>query len=107
MILLDVPCSVDGNLQDNGQPFSFDTMRFRHSAYARSRDSGLSWGDPEVPGDISPVNGKLENWKDRAYDPQSGTLRRSSYYSLHFWGYQAFLVDWIARLRGPSAGRDW
>ena len=27
MILLDVPCSVDRNLPDNGQPFSFDTMR--------------------------------------------------------------------------------
>ena len=104
MILLDVPCSVDGNLPDNGQPFSFDTMR---SAIQHMHDRGTAvylGVTLRCLGHFAQER-KLENWKDRAYDPQSGTLRRSSYYSLHFWGYQAFLVDWIARLRDlPLAG---
>ena len=97
MILLDVPCRVDGNLQDNGQPFSFDTMR---SAIQHMHDRGTAvylGVTLRCLGHFARER-KLENWKDRAYDPQSGTVRHSTYYSLHFWGYQAFLADWLAQL---------
>ena len=98
MILLDIPCRVDGNLRDNGQPFSFDAMR---SAIQHLHDRGIPvylGVTPRCLGHFTRER-KLENWKDWVYDPQSGTLRRSPYYSLHFWGYQAFLADWIAQLR--------
>lgn len=98
MLLLDVPCHVDGNLQDNGQPFSFDALR---SAIQHLHSRGIAVYLGVTPRCLGRVAGerKSENWQDRTYDPQSGTLRRSSYYSLHSRGYQAFLADWLAQLR--------
>ena len=104
VILVDVPCGVDGNPQDNGEPFSFDAIRSVVQQLSSQgatvylgvtlRCLGRFAREPE-----------LENWKDWAYDPQSETLRRSPYYSLHYWGYRTFLVDWLAQLRGlPLSG---
>ena len=104
VILLDVPCGVDVNPQDNGQPVSFDAIR---SAVQRlySRGATVYLGVTlRCLGHFARER-KLENWKDWAYDPQSGTLRHSPYYSLHYWGYQAFLLEWFAQLRDlPLAG---
>jgi len=97
-VLLDVPCRVDGNLQDNGQPLSFEAMRSviqRLHAHGAAVYLGVT---PRCLGHVARQR-DMENWKDRTYDPQSETLRRSSYYSLHFAGYQAFLADWLAQLQ--------
>lgn len=98
MILLDVPCRIDGDLSDNPQPFSFDAL---HSAVQHMHAQGTAVYLGVTLRCLGQFvrERELENWKDWAYDPPSGTLRRSSYYSLHFWGYQAFLADWLARLR--------
>lgn len=104
VILLDVPCRVDANPQDNGQAVSFDAMR---SAVQRLYSRGATVYLGVTLRCLGRFAGerKLENWKDWAYDPQSGTLRRSPYYSLHYWGYQTFLVDWLAQFRDlPLAG---
>ena len=96
-VLLDVPCRVDGNMQDNGQQLSFEAMR-SVIQHLHSREAAVYLGvTPRCLGHVAGQRG-LENWKDWTYDPQAGTLRRSSYYSLHFAGYQAFLVDWFAQL---------
>lgn len=97
-ILLDVPCRIDSDLSNNPQPFSFDALR---SAVQHMHVQGMAvylGVTLRCLGQFARER-ELENWNDWAYDPPSGTLRRSSYYSLHFWGYQAFLVDWLARLR--------
>ena len=98
MILLDVPCGVDGNLPDNEQPFSFDAIR---SAIEQMHAQGTAVYLGVTLRCLGHLARKrqLENWKDWAYDPQSGTLRRSSYYSLHYEGYQTFLADWLAQVR--------
>ena len=106
MILLDLPCGVDGNPPDNGQPFSLDTMRSAVQ-HVQAQGTAVYLGiTPRCLGHFSrDQRGKLANWKDWNYDPQSGRLRRSSYYSLNVLGYQAFLVDWVAELRElPLAG---
>ena len=98
MVLLDVPCLVDGKLQDNGQQLSFDAM---HSVvqHLHARGAAVYLGvTPRCLGQVARQRG-MEDWKDWTYDPQSRTLRRSPYYSLHFEGYRAFLVDWLAQLR--------
>ena len=103
-VLLDVPCRVDGNQQDNGRQFSFEAMR-SVIQHLHVRGAAVYLGvTPRCLGHVARQRG-LDNWKDWIYDPQSGTLRRSSYYSLSFAGYQAFLVDWLAQLRDlPLAG---
>ena len=98
MVLLDVPCLVDGKLQDNGQQRSFDVM---HSVvqHLHARGAAVYLGvTPRCLGQVVRQRG-MEDWKDWTYDPQSRTLRRSPYYSLHFEGYRAFLVDWFTQLR--------
>ncbi len=100
MIFLDVPCGVDGNVLGTGQPFSLETM---HAAIQHLHAQGvavylgvtlrcLGCFAQDQPN-------TLESWKDWEYDPQSRRLRRSPYYSLNFWSYRAFLVEWIAQLR--------
>ena len=97
-VLLDVPCRIEGNLPDDGQPISFEAM---HSAiqHLHARGAAIYLGvTPRCLGHVARQR-EMENWKDWTYDPQSGTLRRSSDYSLHFGGYQEFIADWIARFR--------
>jgi len=97
-VLLDVPCRVHGHMPDNGQPLSFEAIQ---SVIQRlhARGAAVYLGvTPRCLGHVARQR-DMENWRDRTYDPQPGTLRRSSYYSLHFAGYQAFLADWLAQLR--------
>lgn len=97
-VFLDVPCRVDATSQDNDRRLSFDSIRsvIRH---LHARGAAVYLGvTPRCLGRVIRQR-EMENWKDWAYEPQSGTLRRSSYYSLYFNGYQAFLVDWLAQLR--------
>ena len=97
MILLDVPC--DGN-EHLPEPFSLETMR---SAVQRLHVQGarIYLGVTlRCVGNFSRTRQQeLANWQDWNYDPQSGSLQRSSYYALNFWGYQAFLANWIVKLR--------
>ncbi|MCY4613867.1 MAG: hypothetical protein OXB94_09630 [Nitrospira sp.] len=98
VIVLDVPCPVGGMPQDNGQPFSFDAMRSAVRDLS-SRGTTVYLGVTlRCLGHFARER-TLEKWKDWAYDPPSGTLRRSSYFSLQFSGYQAFLEDWLEQLR--------
>lgn len=98
MVLVDVPCRVSEDPQDNGQWLSFDTIHsVVQSLYARGAVVYLGV-TPRCLGRVA-WQRELENWTDWAYEPQSGTLRQSPYYSLHFGGYRAFLVDWLAQLR--------
>ena len=97
-ILLDVPCRADGVTSDSRQSFSFDAMRSAVE-HLHSREKAVYLGVTlRCLGQFArePDSNK---WKDWVYDPSSGTLRRSSYYSLHLGGYQAFLVKWFSRLR--------
>ena len=97
-ILLDVPCRVDGVASDSRQPLSLDAMRSAVQ-HMRSQEKAVYLGVTlRCLGQFARER-ELDNWEDWAYDPPSGTLRRSSYYSLHFGDYRAFLVDWLARLR--------
>ena len=63
MVLLDVPCHVDGNLQDNGQPFSFDALR---SAIQHLHLRGIEVYLGVTPRCLGRVAGnrKLKNWQD-------------------------------------------
>ncbi len=106
MILLNVPCDVDGNALGNGRPFSLEAAR---SAIQHMHAQGTA----VYLGVTLRCLGRfahdqreaLEHWKDWEYDPQSGRLRPSSYYSLNFWRYRVFLVDWISQIRDlPLAG---
>ncbi len=97
-ILLDVPCRVDGVPSDSRQSVSFDAIR---SAVEQlhSQEKAVYLGVTlRCLGEFA-REPESDNWKDWAYDPQSGTLRRSSYYALQFSGYQAFLVARLAQLR--------
>ncbi len=97
-ILLDVPCRVDGVPPDTRPSFFFDAMRSAVE-HLRSQGKAVYLGVTlTCLGQFSRAP-ELDNWNDWTYDPSSGTLRRSSSYSLHFEGYQAFLADWLARLR--------
>ncbi len=97
MILVDLPCSVDGNPQDNRYRLSFDAMRSAVQ-HMHARGAAVYLGVTLRCLGYFARESKLENWKDWIYDPQSETVRHSSYYSLHFWGYQVFLVDWLAQI---------
>lgn len=98
MVLVDVPCRVSGNPQANGQQLSFDAIQ-SVVQHLHARGAAVYLGvTPRCLGHVARQRG-LENWTDWAYDPQSGTLRQSPYYSLHFGGYQTFLVDWLTQLR--------
>ncbi len=82
-----------------GHPFSFAALRSTIQ-HLHDRGAAVYLGvTPRCLGHVSREQG-LDDWRDWAYDPQSGTLRRSSSsYSLHFGGYQAFLLDWLTQLR--------
>ena len=97
-ILLDVPCRVDGVPLDSRQSLSFDAVRSAVE-HMHSQEKAVYLGVTlRCLGQFARES-ESDNWKDWAYDPSSGTLRRSSYYSLHFGGYQAFLAEWLAQLR--------
>ena len=96
-IFLDVPCRVDGVPSDRQESFLFHAMRSAVE-HTHSQEKAVYLGVTlRCLGQFARES-ESDKWKDWAYDPSSGTLRRSSYYSLHFGGYQAFLVDWLARL---------
>lgn len=106
VILLNVPCGVDGNALGNGHPFSLDTVR---SVIQHMHAQGIAvyFGVTlRCLGRFAQDQREtLGNWKDWEYDPQSGRLRPSPYYSLNFWRYRVFLVEWISQLRDlPLAG---
>ena len=104
VILVDVPCGVDGNPQDSGQPFPFDAIRSVVQQLSSQGATVYLGVTLRCLGHFA-REPELENWKDWAYAPQSETLRRSPYYSLHYWGYRAFLADWLAQLRDlPLSG---
>ena len=96
-ILLDVPCRVDGVPSESQESFLIHAMR---SAVERMHSQKKAVYLGVTLGCLGQFvrESESDKWKDWAYDPSSETLRRSSYYSLHFWDYQAFLVDWLARL---------
>lgn len=97
-ILLDVPCRVDEVPSDSRQSFFFDAMRSAVE-HMHSQEKAIYLGVTlRCLGQFARES-ESDNWKDWAYDPSSGTLRRSSYYSLHFGGYQAFLMEWLVQLR--------
>ncbi len=107
-ILLDIPCGLDGNVLDNGQPLSFHAL---DSVIRRLHLQGavvyLGVTLRCLGNMAEDRHDTLEHWQDWAYSPSSdsqatttsGLLRRSSYYSLEFWGYREFLVDWLSQLR--------
>ncbi len=114
VILLDIPCGVDGTVLRNGPPLSPRTMgsviRRLHNRGAAVylgvtlRCLGNAAGAPR---------GTLARWRDWEYIPPSnprsastsGALRRSPYYSLRGVGYREFLVGWLSQLRGlPLTG---
>ncbi len=106
MILLDVPCDLDGTMPGNGQPVS---PRMLQSAIRHLHSQGMAvylGVTLRCMGHVAwNQQGTLEHWKDWDYHPESGTLRRSPYYSLSRFGYRAFLVEWLSRLRDlPLAG---
>ncbi len=96
-ILLDVPCRVDSVPSESREASLIHAMR---SAVQRmhSQEKAVYLGVTlRCLGQFARES-ESDKWKDWTHDPSSGTLRRSSYYSLHFGDYQAFLVDWLARL---------
>ena len=94
-ILLDVPCRVGGVASDSRQPFSFDAMR-SVVQHMRSQEQAVYLGVTlRCLGQFARER-ELDDWKDWAYDPPSETLRRSSYYSLHFGATGPF--SWIGSL---------
>ncbi|MYD31895.1 MAG: hypothetical protein F4201_00620 [Nitrospira sp. SB0677_bin_15] len=96
-ILLDVPCRVDRVPSASQESFLIHAMRSAVE-YVHSQKKAVYLGVTlRCLGQFARKS-ESGKWKDWAYDPSSGTLRRSSYYSLHFRDYQAFLVDWLARL---------
>ena len=97
-ILLDVPCRVDGVPSDSRQSFSFDAIRSAVE-HLHSQEKAVYLGVTLRCLGAFARKSELDNWKDWAYDPLSGTLRRSSHYSLHSGGYQAFFAEWLARFR--------
>ena len=103
-ILVDVPCRVDGVPSDSRQSLSFDAIRSAVE-HLHSQEKAVYLGVTlRCLGQFARES-ESDTWKDWAYDPSSGTLRRSSYYSLHFGGYQAFFAEWLAQLRDlPLAG---
>ncbi len=97
-ILLDVPCRVDGVPSDSRQSFSFDAIRFAVEQMHAQEKAVYLGVTLRCLGQFA-REPESDNWKDWAYDPSSETLRRSSYYSLHLGGYQAFLADWLMQFR--------
>ena len=96
-ILLDVPCRVDGVPPDSQESFLIHAMRSAVE-HMHSRKKAVYLGVTlRCLGQFARES-ESDRWKDWAYDPSSGTLRRSPYYALHSEGYRAFLVDWLARL---------
>ena len=95
-ILLDVPCRVDGVPPDSRQSFLFDTVRSAVE-HLHSQEKAVYLGVTlRCLGQFARES-ESDKWKDWAYDPSSGTLRRSTNFSLHWGEYQAFLVDWLGR----------
>ncbi len=96
-ILLDVPCRVDDVSSDGQESFLMHTMRPVVERLHSQKKAVYLGVTLRCLGQFARES-ESDKWKDWAYDPSSGTLRRSAYYSLHFRNYQAFLVDWLARL---------
>ena len=95
-ILLDVPCRVDAVPSDSRPPFLFDAMRSAVEHLHSQKKAVYLGVTLRCLGQFARES-ESDKWKDWAYDPSSGTLRRSSYYSLHWGGYQTFLADWLGR----------
>lgn len=96
-VLLDVPCRIAGVPSDSQESFLIHAMR-PAVEHMHSQKKAVYLGVTlRCLGQFARES-ESNRWKDWAYDPSSGALRRSSYYSLHAEGYQAFLVDWLARL---------
>ena len=96
-ILLDVPCLGDGVPSDSQESFLIHAMRSAVEHMHSQKKAVYLGVTLRCLGQFARES-ESDKWKDWAYDPSSGTLRRSSYYSLHFGDYQAFLVDWLAQL---------
>ena len=100
VMLLDVPCGLDGNGLRNGQPLSPRAMGsvIRH---LHGRGAAVYLGVTlRCVGHIAEGQRRaLEQWQDWEYSPTSGALRRSPDYSLAFEGYREFLIDWFSQLR--------
>ena len=97
-ILLDVPCRVDGVPPDSRQSLSFDAIRSAVE-HLHSQEKAIYLGVTLRCLGAFARKSESDNWKDWAYDPSSGTLRRFPYYALQFSGYRAFLVEWLAQFR--------
>ena len=106
VMLLDVPCGLDGNGLRNGQPLSpraIDSV----IRYLHGRGAAVYLGVTlRCLGHVAEGQRRaLEQWQDWEYLPTAGALRRSPYYSLMFEGYREFLIDWFSQLRDlPLAG---
>ena len=100
VILLDVPCGVDGNVRRH-EPLASPNMLQAVVQRLRAQGMAVYLGVTlRCLGNVAPnQRGALAPWKDWDYHPQSGTVRRSPYYSLSHVGYRDFLVDWISHLR--------
>lgn len=96
-ILLDVPCRVSGVPLESQESFLIHALRSAVEQVHSQKKAVYLGVTLRCLGQFARES-ESDKWKDWAYDPSSGTLRRSSYYSLHFGDYQAFLVDWLARL---------
>lgn len=100
LILLDVPCGIEGNGLREDYALSFESLAavIQHMSSrgmavylgVRLRCLGrFAQDQPET----------LEVWSDWEYVPQSGSLRRSPYFSLSVPDYRAFLVEWLSQFR--------
>lgn len=100
MMLLNVPCGVEGNGLHETPPFSFESLTTMiQDMKARGTAVYLGVTLRCLGRFVEDQSGMAEFWKDWEYVPQSGTIRRSRYFSLHAQGYREFLVEWLSQFR--------
>ena len=100
MMLLNVPCGVEGNGSHETPPFSFKFLTTMiQDMNARGTAVYLGVTLRCLGRFAEGQSGVTEFWKDWEYVPQSGTVQRSRYFSLNVPGYREFLVEWLSQFR--------
>lgn len=100
MMLLNVPCGVEGNGLHETPPFSFTSLTTMiQDMNARGMAVYLGVTLRCLGRFVKGQSGMTELWKDWEYVPQSGTVQRSRYFSLNVPGYREFLVEWLSQFR--------
>ena len=100
MVLLNVPCGVEGNGVHETPPFSFTALTTMiQDMNARGMAVYLGVTLRCLGRVVEGQSDTAEFWKDWEYVPQSGTVQRSRYFSLNAQGYREFLVEWLSQFR--------